>query len=336
LSRLAAGVDVGGTKVLGVAVDPAEPSKVVAEHRVPTPRGADAVLDAVVEVVKSLESGGSGAPQQPRGQADGPVDIDVVSVGLGIAGLVDRSGMLHTSPNLPTLLDVSLRSELGRRLGLPVTVDNDATSAAWGEHEAGAARGATDSITVALGTGIGAGLVSGGQLVRGAHGFGGEAGHMIVDPSGPLCPCGRRGCWERFASGSGLGRMARDAAEAGRLEVALELADGDVAQLRGEHVAAAAHRGDGEARGLLHDFAWWVALGIANLVTLLDSGVVVVAGGLIEIGEPLMGPVLEHYDDLVMSHDDRSDVRIVAAELGERAGAIGAALLGAIDGETAS
>lgn len=315
MTALAAGVDVGGTKILGVAVDPDDPKTVVAEHRVPTPRGADNVLDAIVEVIKSL-------------------DADVGSVGVGIAGLVDRRGVLHVSPNLPTLLDVPLQPELARRLGMPITVDNDATVAAWGEHEVGAARGATDSVTVALGTGIGAGLVSGGRLVRGAHGFAGEAGHMIVEPNGPLCPCGRRGCWERVASGSGLGRMARDAAEAGRLGVALGLAGDDVSQLRGEHVATAAHQGDGEARKLLHDFGWWVALGLANLVTLLDSGVVVIGGGLIEIGEPLMDPVLEHYDNLVMSHDDRSDVRIVAAELGERAGAIGAALLGSIDGET--
>jgi len=325
MRRLAAGVDIGGTKILAVAVDPDKPSDVVAEHRLPTPPGTEAVLDAIAEVVSSLEAGGNGAA--------GLGHVEVGTVGVGIAGLVDRQGVLHFSPNLPTLLDVPLQPELTRRLGMPVTVDNDATVAAWGEHEAGAAQGATDSMTVALGTGIGAGQVSGGQLVRGAHGFAGEAGHMIVDPSGPPCPCGRRGCWERFASGSGLGRMAREAAEAGRLAAALDLADGDVAQLRGEHVATAAHRGDGEAVKLLSDFGWWVALGIANLVTLLDSDVVVIAGGLIEIGDLLMGPVSEHYDTLVMSHDEREDVRIVAAELGERAGAIGAALLGAIDGE---
>jgi len=246
---------------------------------------------------------------------------------LGIAGLVDRKGVLRTAPNLPTLRDVAVRDELVRRLDCQVAVDNDATCAAWAEHRAGAARGIDDVACVTLGTGIGTGLIVGGELVRGVHGFGGEAGHMVVDPVGPLCPCGRRGCWERMASGSGLGRMARDAAEAGRLDRALQLAGADLPALRGEHVARAALEGDEDALDLLRSFAWWVALGIANLVTLLDPGVVVVGGGLIEIGEPLVGPVRDHYGDQDMAHDQRSDVAIVAAQLGERAGAIGAALL---------
>jgi glucokinase len=150
---------------------------------------------------------------------------------------------------------------------------------------------------------------------------------MVVDPHGPVCPCGRRGCWERMASGSGLGRLARDAAEAGRLERCLELAGGEVTALLGEHVAQAATEGDEEALELLRSFAWWVAMGLANLVTLLDPGVVVIGGGLVEIGEPLMAPTREHYRGLVMAHDQRTDVEILAAQLGERAGAIGAALL---------
>jgi glucokinase len=290
-------------------VDVANPSVIKAEHRVPTPTGAAEVLDAIAMVASRLDPGPS-------------------TVGVGIAGLVDRAGVLHIGPNLPTLHDVSVRAELEQRLGCTVIVDNDATCAAWGENQAGAARGVDDAILCTLGTGIGAGIIAGGEIVRGAHGFGGEAGHMVVDPVGPLCPCGRRGCWERLASGSGLGRLARDAAEAGRLTEALRLAGGDPAAVRGEHVAAAAHEGDQEALDLLRSFGWWVALGVANLVTLLDPQVVVVGGGLVEIGEPLMDPVRDHYARLVMNHDERPDVRIVAAELGEHAGAVGAALLG--------
>jgi glucokinase len=309
LSRSLAGVDIGGTKILGVLVDEDQPDVVKAEHRVTTPHGAGDVLDAIAGVARAL-----GTP--------------VESLGVGIAGLVNRDGVLQTAPNLPTLKDVAVSDELIRRLGCPVVVDNDATCAAWGEQRAGAARGISDATCITLGTGIGTGLIAGGEVVRGAHGFGGEAGHMMVDPVGPWCPCGRRGCWERMASGSGLGRLAREAAEAGRLHRPLVLAGGELPALRGEHVAQAVLEGDDEALELLRTFAWWVALGISNLVTLLDPGVVVVGGGLIEIGEPLMGPVRAHYRDLVMAHDQRSDVRIEAAELGERAGAIGAALLG--------
>ena len=308
--RAVAGVDIGGTKILGVVIDPDDPTTVLGEHRVPTPSGAAPVLDAIAGVVKELAQ-----------------ERTVTSVGVGIAGLVNRDGVLRVGPNLPNLHNVAVGTELSQRLDLPVRVDNDATCAAWGEHKAGAARGFDDAVCIALGTGIGAGIVVGGELERGVHGFAGEAGHMLIDPNGPLCPCGRRGCWERMASGSGLGRLARDAAEAGRLDRSLALAGGDVSALRGEHVAQAAAEGDRHALDLLRSFAWWVAAGIGSLVTLLDPGVVVIGGGLIEIGDPLLEPVREHYRKLVMSYDERTDVEIVAAELGERAGAIGAALL---------
>lgn len=310
MTRSLLGIDIGGTKILGVVVQQEDVGvHVETEHRVPTPVGAEAVLDAIAEVVEAL---------------GGPLD----TLGVGIAGLVDRDGVLHLGPNLPTLRDVPVRAELVRRVGIPVVVDNDATCAAWAEHQAGVARGCSDVVCITLGTGIGSGLVVGGEIVRGANGFGGEAGHMVVDPTGPLCPCGRRGCWERLASGSGLRRLAREAAEAGRLDRALALAGGDVAGVQGEHVAQAAHEGDGEALELLRSFGWWLALGIANLVTILDPAAVVVGGGLVEIGEPLLDPVREHYRNLVMAQQERPDVRILAAALGERAGAIGAALLG--------
>jgi glucokinase len=310
-----AGIDIGGTKILGVAVDPAAPGKVLAEHRVATPGSPAELLEAVATVLSALHHEVS---------VDGST---LGAVGVGVAGLVDRDGVLHMGPHLPSFRDEPLRSALRQRLGLPVVVDNDGTCAAWAEHRAGAARGVADSLCVSLGTGIGAGMVTGGHVVRGHHGFAGEAGHMVVDPTGPVCPCGRRGCWERLGSGSGLGRLAREAAEAGRLDRALGLAGGDLTAVRGEHVTRAAQEGDEDALELLHNFGWWVAVGLANLVTLLDPGVVVIAGGLIEIGDPLLRPVRQHYQDLVMAPDARADTLIVAAELGERAAAIGAALL---------
>jgi glucokinase len=151
---------------------------------------------------------------------------------------------------------------------------------------------------------------------------------MIVDPDGPPCPCGRHGCWERYASGSGLARLARDAAQAGRLARVVELA-GDADLVRGEHVTAAARDGDPEAVVVLDRFAWWVALGLANLVNLLDPEAVVLGGGLVEMGDLLLLPVNRAFDSLVMAGASRPRAAIVAARLGERAGAIGAALLAA-------
>ncbi len=313
---LLAGIDVGGTKVLGIVLDPADPGTVLDEARVPTPDGQDALLDAMADVVRQL---------------DARSDRSVAAVGVGIAGLVDRRGVLRIGPNLPGLRGVRVGVELESRLDLPIRVDNDATCAAWGEHLGGAARGVSDAVCVTLGTGIGAGIIAEGDLVRGAHGFAGEAGHMVVDPRGPLCPCGRRGCWERFASGSGLGWLGREAAEAGRFHRGVELAGGVAEHVQGEHVTQACGEGDAEALAVVRSFADWVALGIANLVTLLDCSLVVIGGGLVEAGDLLLDPVRAAFAEQVMAPAERTDVRIVAAELGERAGAIGAALLGGRD-----
>lgn len=317
MSRLVVGLDLGGTKLLGLVVDPAGGAPVVID-KVPTPSGPDAVVDGIVELTERLR-------QRAKDAGAG----EVVAVGLGAPGLVDRAGTLRYGPNIPGVVDLPFASVLGERLGLPAVVDNDATCAAWAEHERGAARGANHSVTVTLGTGIGAGITVKGEVLRGAHGFAGEPGHMVVDPDGPLCPCGRRGCWERYASGSGLGALAREAAVAGVARRVVALAGGDPEAVRGEHVTAAAAEGDSEALAVVRRFAWWVALGVANLVNVLDSEIVVIGGGLAEAGDLLLDPIRAAYGELVMGATHREPVPIVQAELGERAGAWGAALLAA-------
>ncbi|MEJ7582766.1 MAG: ROK family protein [Acidimicrobiales bacterium] len=182
---------------------------------------------------------------------------------------------------------------------------------------------------ITLGTGIGAGITVKGEVLRGANGFAGEPGHMVVNPNGPPCPCGRRGCWERYASGSGLGRLAREAAHAGLASGVVALAGGECENVRGEHVTAAAESGDPAALKVLEDFGWWVALGIANLVNVLDSEVIVIGGGLVEAGDLVLDPTRRAYAELVLAAEHRPPVDIVSAQLGEHAGAIGAALLAA-------
>ncbi len=167
-----------------------------------------------------------------------------------------------------------------------------------------------------------------GRLIGGAHGFAGEIGHMVIDPYGPPCPCGKKGCWERFASGNGLGRLAREAAQAGRLQAVVRLAGGDSEAVRGEHVTLAALDGEPEALEVMASYAWWLALGLANLANALDPSVIVLGGGLIEAERVVIGPVRRAFSDLAEAPGVRQ-VEIVAAQFGERAGAVGAALLAA-------
>jgi glucokinase len=212
---------------------------------------------------------------------------------------------------------------------MPVVVDNDANCAVWAEVVAGAGVGSRDVVLVTLGTGIGGGLVADGVLRHGIHGFAGEPGHMVVDPSGPRCPCGRNGCWERFASGSGLVWLARRAIDDGRAPGVLKVAGGDPEAVDGEVVAAAARAGDEGALVVFQEFSWWLATGIANLVSLLDPEVVLIGGGLADESDLYLERTRAEFATMVMGSRDRTRTRIEVATLGSTAGAIGAALLAA-------
>jgi glucokinase len=311
---IAIGLDVGGTKILGVALDTDAPATILAEERVPTPEGGEGLLDALVALTARLRIG----------VVDGG---EVSAMGVGVPGLVDRHGTLHVGAHLRHVADLPLSRAMTDTTGVQVLVDNDANCHALAEQRAGAARGATDALVVTLGTGIGAGVIIGGHVLHGANGFAGEPGHMVVDPNGPPCPCGRRGCWERFASGSGLARLARDAAAGGRLDSVLDLVGGHEELVQGEHVTSAARQGDAAALAVLDDFAWWIGLGLANLTNILDPSTIVIGGGLVEAADLLLPRVELALAELVMAGEERRLPPVVAAQLGERAGAIGAALL---------
>ncbi|MGH9073379.1 MAG: ROK family protein, partial [Acidimicrobiales bacterium] len=312
------GIDVGGTKVLGVGLDGS--GSVVAERRAPTP--TPAAGEAMLDILATVAAGLAATVAETAGE-------DPTALGVGMPGLVQDSRVLRLGPHLAGIVDLDVSAGplagLPGLPGLPVVADNDATCAMAAEHALGAARDASDALTVTIGTGIGGGVLCGGRLVRGAHGFAGEIGHMVVDPAGPLCPCGHRGCWEGYASGRGLGRLARDAALGGRAPGLVRRAGGDPEAVRGEHVTGAAAGGDRGALAVLGTFGWWLALGLANLVDVLDPEVVIVGGGLAQAGDLLLDPVRDSFAGLVEAAGHRPEVPILPAALGERAGAIGAA-----------
>ena len=301
------GLDIGGTKVLGVLL--ADDGNVLREVRLASPHtGLDALVATGAAIVGQLD-----APEAP--------------IGVGAAGLVDHDGVVRYAPNLPNVRDAPLRDALAQATGHAVVVDNDASVATLGETTYGAAVGRRHVLLVTLGTGIGGGLLLDGRMYRGANNFGAEIGHFTVDPAGPMCACGERGHWESIASGSALGRMARELVAKGRGAAMVAAAGGDAGAVTGTQVGTAAAQGDADARSLLVQYADNVALGLAGLANILDPECIVIAGGLVELGPLLFGPLREAFGRHVEGVDYRPAIAIVPAQLGERAGAVGAGVL---------
>jgi glucokinase len=304
----AIGVDVGGTKTAALRVT-AE-GGVLARSVLSTP--ADDQRGMVVAIIAATTE---------------VLTPDVGAVGIAAAGLVEfPTGILRFAPNL-AWRDLKLVEEIGGAFGLPTIAENDATAAAWAEVRFGAARGCHDALFVGVGTGIGGGIVSDGRLVRGAHGFAAEIGHIVVEPDGPVCGCGNHGCLEQVASGSAITRQGRKAATRHPHSLIAELSGGDPERVTGELVADAARRGDAAATGILTEVGFRLGQGIAGLVNVLDPEVVVVGGGVADAGELFLAPVRDAYQRHVEGRHHRPDVPIVPAKLGNDAGAVGAAVL---------
>lgn len=307
---LTIGVDIGGTKVLGGVVD--EDGAVVAQARRDTP--ADDVaqtLARIVDVINELTA-----------------SHEVEAIGIGAAGWIDakRSTVLF-APNL-AWRNEPLREEIARHVTVPVVVENDANVAAWAEFQFGAAADADESMVLyTVGTGIGGGIVLGGELVRGAHGIAAELGHTTMVPDGVLCGCGRRGCIEQYASGNALVRFARaNAKEAPeQAKVLLDLAGGDVAAINGPLVTKAARLGDAAATDAFGQVGHWLGTGLADMVQILDPQVLVVGGGVIEAGDLLMQPTRLAFTSALAQRGRLPVADVRPALMGNTAGLIGAA-----------
>jgi glucokinase len=312
------GVDLGGTKLLAGAVDPA----LNVHHRATrSARGADqkAVVEIVVDAVREVRDAIEGE--------SGSVD----AVGFGIPCMMDqRRGLAVMSIHLP-IVDLPFRDLMAERLGLPVFVDNDSNAAMLAEWRFGAAAGARDAALLTIGTGIGGGLVLGGALQRGNRGACAEFGHMVVDANGPPCQgnCPNRGCLEVMASGGALGREAlRIARERPRSGLGRALAAGRA--IDGPLVTELAHFGDAAAVDAIAVIGGWVGIGVCNLVNMLDPEVVVIGGGVVATGELLLEPARAVVAERALS-PAREHVRIVSARFGAESGMLGAAAL-ALDG----
>lgn len=311
--RATIGLDIGGTKISGCVIDSS--GAILARGRKDTPaQDPGAIVDEAADLIRELS-----------------FEREIDAVGVACAGFIDRTGStVLFAPNL-AWRDLPFKQLLESALDLPVTIENDANAAAWGEFRFGAAVGTADMVLVTVGTGIGGGVVTNGVLLRGAFGIAAELGHMRVVPGGIRCGCGNRGCWEQYASGTALVREARELVvsetpHAARLS---ELCGGDPAGLTGPDVTRAAAEGDPAAVELLLDLGTWIGEGAASVAAILDPEMVVLGGGVAEAGGLLIDPAVAAFRRHLTGRGHRPEARFVVASLGNAAGMIGAADLAA-------
>lgn len=314
MTELTVGVDVGGTKIAGGVVD----ERGVIQHRTrrdTNPDDAEALMASIIDVAREL------AETQT-----------VAAVGVGSAGFVDaqRSTVLF-APNL-AWRDMAVRERVMAATGLPAVVENDANAAAWGEFRFGAAADLDHMVCVTIGTGVGGGMVLGGELYRGAHGIGAEIGHMQLVPDGYLCGCGLYGCLEQYGSGTALVREATGMAKErpGDAERLLALAGGHPAGITGPLVTQAARDGDPAALASFNLVGRWLGEGLASLTALLDPEVFVIGGGASEAGDLLLDPARERLAEKITGKGHRPEPVVRLATLGNDAGIVGAADLARI------
>jgi glucokinase len=305
-------MDMGGTQLRLALLD--REKRVVARHAEATrpEEGPEAVLDRIVSRMKAL------------GEQVGWDKIQ--AVGVAAPGPLDPfRGVILQAPNLPGWRDVPVAEVLRRALGCPVFVGNDANLGALAEQRWGAGRDHADLVYVTVSTGIGGGVISGGQMVLGRQGLAGELGHMTLEPQGPRCTCGNRGCLEALASGTAVARRAQELVEAGVRTLMVELAGGDPGRITAKLAHEAADRGDVVAVDLFRQAGRYLGIGLANLMCILNPSVIVVGGSVAKAGHllfvPMQATIRERTYEVLWR-----ECPIVPAALGDDVGLIGAAL----------
>lgn len=309
------GIDLGGINIAAAVVD--EDGNILTRGRVATPRsGAEAVAAAMAEAARQ-------AAENAHIQL-----TEIASVGIGSPGTIDPvAGVVQYWSNLD-FHHVPLVSMVSERLGRPVLIENDANAAALGEYAAGAGKGSTSMIAITLGTGVGGGAVLDGKLYTGFNYAGMEVGHLVIESGGRLCTCGRRGCFETYASATAIIKRARERMEGSRDSLLWKLADGKSELVEARTVFDAAGQNDLLARELVEEYEAYLACGITNLVNIFQPEICCVGGGVAGAGETLLAPVRAILDREDYARDSKHRTKLTLAQLGNDAGIIGAAFLG--------
>lgn len=319
MDNFVVGIDLGGTKILTARV--ARDGTVLAQQRVDTPLGVETVLDAMMHSIETVLAGADSA--------------GLTGVGVGSPGPLDPvTGIVYNPPNLPGWEEVPLRDLLGARLqarygrAIPVATANDANAAAWGEYLFGAGRraGLREMLYITISTGIGGGVITGGQIYTGARGMAAEVGHLTVDLHGVRCNCGNIGCIEAVAGGPALARQGAALVAAGRAPGLAALAGGNPAAVTTPMLDQAARAGDAETVELLHEAGVALGAAVVTMIHAYNPELVVIGGGVAKMGDLLLDPLLATVQRRAMPAFLRG-LDIVPAALGDLVGVVGAAAL---------
>ena len=311
------GIDLGGTNIVAGVVD--KKYKIVAKASCKTavPRPESEICDSMAEVAKK-------AVEKAK-----LTMADIESVGIGVPGAVNpKTGIIEYSANL-FFHNWEVVQMMEERLGKKVHIENDANAAALGEYLAGSAKGARNAVAITLGTGVGGGIIIDGKIYSGSNFAGAELGHMVIVKDGKECACGRRGCWETYASATGLINLTKQKILSEKLEFSymLKLCDGDINKVNGRTAFDAMRDGDPTAKSVVEEYISYLSCGLVNIINIFQPDVLCIGGGISNEGENLLGPVRSYVErERYTKHNDKQTV-ICKCTLGNDAGIIGAAYL---------
>lgn len=311
------GIDLGGTNIVASVVD--ENYNIIATSKTPTnsPRSADEIFDDIAMVCEE-------AIVKAK-----ITKADIESVGMGTPGTVNADGVIEFANNLG-FNNVPAAEMLKERLGIDkIYLENDANCAALGEAYAGVGNGAKDFVAVTLGTGVGSGVIIDGKIVNGVNYAGGECGHMVIVVDGEQCSCGRKGCWEAYASATALIRQTKKAMEEYPDSYMHQIAEAE-GKVSGRTAFDAMRKGDIAGIKVVDQYIKYVSCGLINIVNALQPEIICVGGGICNEGETLMVPLRRYVQAERYSIHSKIQTKIVKAELGNDAGVIGAAILGKV------
>jgi len=308
MTQYLVGIDVGGTKLATVVAD--NNGTILHKVRQPTEAGygSDHVVSKLIKMVDQMLA----LVEISRSQ--------ISAIGISCGGPLDtKTGIVYSPPNLPDWDAVPLKKIVTTEFQVPTVIENDANASAYAEWKFGGGQGYDEVVFMTMSTGIGAGIVSKGQIYHGASDCAGEVGHQILIPNGPLCGCGNRGCLEAICSGPAIARRAQEAIQKQPETKMLKLADGKISAVKSEHVVAAAQNGDLLALDLIHQTAFYMGWGIANLVNIVNPEVVLIGTIAVAAGDLLLDPIRRTVQQMAMTRPAQI-VRILPAKLGDRIG----------------